>query len=118
MYEFGSTPVISKIVFEPLHSDTDARFRKSVSLQFERNPIRTSCSTREVSRIECGHPANFLLTWCQRVSRCANPFEEFKTARANAQNLSYSLQVNEFPDLDNLRVYVTVHRAITQQCVE
>ena len=30
-----------------------------------------------------------------------NSFEEFKTARANAQNLSYSLKVNDFTDLDN-----------------
>ena len=27
---------------------------------------------------------------------CVNLFKEFKTARANAQNLSYSLKVNEF----------------------
>ena len=32
---------------------------------------------------------------------CVNPFKEFKTARANAQNLSYSLKVNEFTDIDN-----------------
>ena len=33
-------------------------------------------------------------------------FKEFKTARANAQNLSYSLKVNEFTDLDNQGVCV------------
>ena len=30
---------------------------------------------------------------------CVNLFKEFKTARANAQNLSYSLEVNEFATL-------------------
>ena len=34
-------------------------------------------------------------------SRCVNLFKEFKTARANAQNLSYTLKVNEFTDFDN-----------------
>ena len=42
------------------------------------------CSTRETSQIEC-----------------VNLFEEFKTARANAQNLSYILKVNEFVALTN-----------------
>ena len=28
---------------------------------------RALCSTREMSRMECGHPGNCLLTWCQRV---------------------------------------------------
>ena len=34
-------------------------------------------------------------------SRCVNLFKEFKTARPNAQNVSYRLEVNKFTDLDN-----------------
>ena len=47
---------------------------KSVSVQFERNPIHTSFSTKEMSRIKCGHPGNFL-------------------------NVSYRVKVNEFASL-------------------
>ena len=50
---------------------------------------------------------------CTTDSRCVNLFKEFKTARANARNLSYSLKVNEFTDSDNQRVHVPVHRAIS-----
>ena len=33
---------------------------------------------------------------CTIDSRCVNLFKEFKTARANAENLFYSSKVNEF----------------------
>ena len=43
-------------------SVTLKRYTRSVSLQFERNPICTLCSTREMSQMECGRPGNFSLT--------------------------------------------------------
>jgi len=51
-------------------------------------------------------------------SCCVNLFKEFETARANAQNLSNSLKVNEFADFDNQRVYVPVLRAISPTMCE
>ena len=36
---------------------------------------------------------------CTTDSRCVNLFKEFKTARANAQNLFYNLKVTEFASL-------------------
>ena len=56
--------------------DKEKALKKCVSLPFERNPIHTSCSTKEMSRMKRGHPGNFL-------------------------NLSYMLKVNEFTDFDN-----------------
>ena len=42
--------VVSEIVSQPSHSDTDTpSYTRSVSLQFEKNPIHTSCSTKEMS---------------------------------------------------------------------
>ena len=67
--------VVSEIVFQASHSDTDTPSEmRSVSLQFERNPIHTSCSTREMSQMKWRHPGNFL-------------------------NVSYRLKVNEFASL-------------------
>ena len=62
---------------QPSHSDTDTlSYTRSVSLQIEGNPIHTSCSSREMSRMKCGHPGNFL-------------------------NVSYKEKVNEFTDFDS-----------------
>ena len=52
-------------------------------------------STREMSRIERGHLE--LLVDVSKSSPLYEPIE-FKTARSN---LSYSLKVNEFADIDN-----------------
>ena len=47
--------------FEFYAADTDTpSYTRNVSLQFERKPIHTLCSTREMSRMEWGHPGNFL----------------------------------------------------------
>ena len=57
-------PVISEIVFFSLHTQTLTRqvARGACEFQCERSRICTLCSTREMSRMECGHPGNFLLT--------------------------------------------------------
>ena len=47
------------------YAETVKRDTRSVSLQFERNPICALCSTREMSRIEYEHPGNFLLDTVQ-----------------------------------------------------
>merc|ERR1711916_348573 len=60
--------VASEIVFQPLHPDTGAPLHEE-RLQCERNRICILSSTSEMSQMECGHPGNFLLTWCQRVFR-------------------------------------------------
>ena len=77
--------------------------------------------------------ADTLETSCWRgvkeFSRCVNLFNEFKTARPNVQEVGLyphhkrpecvvQWKMNEFTDLGNQWVYVPVHRAITQQCVE
>ena len=52
----------------------------SDELQLERNVICILCSTREMCRIECGHPGKFLVDVMQRVLRtmtmmcCGRPY--------------------------------------------
>ena len=52
----------------------------SDELQLERNVICIFCSTRQMCRIECGHPGKFLVDVMQRVLRtmtmmcCGRPY--------------------------------------------
>ena len=52
-------PVTSKIEFQPLDTDNDAQLHKeSVITVRKAAEICLSNSTRETSRVECGHPGN------------------------------------------------------------
>ena len=69
-----SPPCMTKWFVGVTHGIRRKHSRRACQLQFERNPIHTSRSTKEMSRMECGHPGNFL-------------------------TVSYRLKVNEFAAL-------------------
>ena len=93
--------VASKTVFQPGIQTMALRYTMSVWNQFAREPYqRDVTDMKGIGEWLSMESRNLVFD-----SRYLNLFKEFKIARPNAQNVSYRLEVNEFTDFDNQRVY-------------